>query len=151
MLPIGGIREKSLAAQRAGLKRVILPRENEADLTELPPETREALEFIPADTIEDVFAAAFDGKRPAARGGLAPVDRRPGRARPSRALSEAREELPAGAGVAVRLPPAEQLVLALARGGTNVISSLAGAVVDAVCTRACGPPTPPSPRRRRAP
>ncbi len=64
VLPIGGIREKSLAAQRAGLKRVILPRENEGDLGELPPETREQLEFIPADTIEDVFAAAFDGKRP---------------------------------------------------------------------------------------
>src|SRR4029077_16071563 len=62
VLPIGGIREKSLAAQRAGLKRVILPRENEAELTELPPETREAIEFIPADTIEDVFAAAFSGK-----------------------------------------------------------------------------------------
>ena len=63
VLPIGGIREKSLAAQRAGLKRVIFPRENESDLDELPPETRAALTFIPADTIEDVFAAAFDGKR----------------------------------------------------------------------------------------
>jgi ATP-dependent Lon protease len=61
VLPIGGIREKSLAAQRAGLKRVILPRENESDLDDLPPETREALTFVPTDTIEDVFAAAFDG------------------------------------------------------------------------------------------
>ncbi|MEI8104562.1 MAG: endopeptidase La [Actinomycetes bacterium] len=63
VLPIGGIREKSLAAQRAGLKRVILPRENVDDLDALPPETRNAIEFIPADTIEDVFAAAFDGSR----------------------------------------------------------------------------------------
>jgi ATP-dependent Lon protease len=63
VLPIGGLREKSLAAQRAGLKRVVFPRENEPDLEELPPETREALEFVPADTIEDVFAAAFDGRR----------------------------------------------------------------------------------------
>jgi ATP-dependent Lon protease len=63
VLPIGGLREKSLAAQRAGLRRVIFPRENEPDLDELPPETREAMEFIPADTIEDVFAAAFGGKR----------------------------------------------------------------------------------------
>jgi ATP-dependent Lon protease len=63
VLPIGGLREKSLAAQRAGLKRVIFPRENEPDLDELPPETRGALEFVPADTIEDVFAAAFDGNR----------------------------------------------------------------------------------------
>jgi ATP-dependent Lon protease len=66
VLPIGGIREKTLAAQRAGLKRVILPRENEPDLEELPEETREAIEFIFADTVEDVFAAAFDGKRAAA-------------------------------------------------------------------------------------
>jgi ATP-dependent Lon protease len=65
VLPIGGIREKSLAAQRAGLRRVILPRENETDLVELPPETREAIQFIPVDTIEEVFAAAFDGSRQA--------------------------------------------------------------------------------------
>jgi ATP-dependent Lon protease len=63
VLPIGGLREKTLAAQRAGLKRVIFPRENEPDLDELPPETRDALEFVPADTIEEVFAAAFAGKR----------------------------------------------------------------------------------------
>jgi ATP-dependent Lon protease len=76
VLPIGGIREKSLAAQRAGLKRVILPRENVAELSELPPETREAIEFIPADTIEEVFAAAFDGKRPArARRAASSVER----------------------------------------------------------------------------
>jgi ATP-dependent Lon protease len=75
VLPIGGLREKSLAAQRAGLKRVIFPRENEPDLDELPPETRKALRFVPAETIEDVFAAAFDGKRRARRPGPALVDR----------------------------------------------------------------------------
>jgi ATP-dependent Lon protease len=63
VLPIGGLREKSLAAQRAGLKRVVYPRENEPDLDELPAETRQALEFVPADTIEDVFEAVFNGKR----------------------------------------------------------------------------------------
>jgi ATP-dependent Lon protease len=61
VLPIGGVREKTLAAQRAGLARVVLPRENEHDLDELPAETREALRFVLADSIEDVFAAAFDG------------------------------------------------------------------------------------------
>jgi ATP-dependent Lon protease len=61
VLPIGGLREKTLAAQRAGLKRVILPRENEPDLDELPQESRESLEFFLADTIHDVFAAAFEG------------------------------------------------------------------------------------------
>jgi ATP-dependent Lon protease len=81
VLPIGGIREKSLAAQRAGLKRVILPRDNEPDLSELPPETRQGLEFIAADTIEDVFAAAFDGARPGrSRRGLSPVVRQAARA-----------------------------------------------------------------------
>jgi ATP-dependent Lon protease len=63
VLPIGGLREKSLAAQRAGLKRVIFPRENEPDLEDLPPETRKALEFIPVDRIQEVFEAAFTGKR----------------------------------------------------------------------------------------
>ncbi len=61
VLPIGGIREKALAAQRAGLKRVILPRGNEPDLEELPPETRRELEFVPVDSIDEVLAAAFDG------------------------------------------------------------------------------------------
>jgi len=61
VLPIGGIREKSLAAQRAGLKRVIMPRENEPDLAELPTETKRELEFILVDTIDEVFEAAFSG------------------------------------------------------------------------------------------
>jgi ATP-dependent Lon protease len=63
VLPIGGLREKALAAQRAGLKRVVFPRENEPDLDELPAETRSALQFIPVDTIEEVFAVVLDGKR----------------------------------------------------------------------------------------
>jgi ATP-dependent Lon protease len=68
VLPIGGLREKALAAQRAGLKRVIMPRENEPELEELPPETREQLTFVPVDTIQQVFAAAFDGKASRSRG-----------------------------------------------------------------------------------
>src|SRR3954452_12296616 len=59
VLPIGGVREKVLAAQRAGLKRVILPSENEHDLDDLPAETREAMRFTLADSIDDVFAVAF--------------------------------------------------------------------------------------------
>jgi len=61
VLPIGGVREKTLAAQRAGLKRVVIPQENEPDLEELPKETRQQLEFVLADTLDDVLAAAFDG------------------------------------------------------------------------------------------
>ena len=70
VLPIGGVREKALAAQRAGIKRVIIPRENEPDLDELPKETRQELEFVLADTVGQVLEAAFDGvgavQRPAA-------------------------------------------------------------------------------------
>jgi ATP-dependent Lon protease len=67
VLPIGGLREKSLAAQRAGLKRVVFPLENEPDLADLPADTRAAIEFVPAETIEDVFRVAFDGRRTARR------------------------------------------------------------------------------------
>jgi ATP-dependent Lon protease len=64
VLPIGGVREKVLAAQRAGLKRVVLPRENEPDLAELPDETRGELDFILVDAIGEVFEVAFgDGER----------------------------------------------------------------------------------------
>jgi ATP-dependent Lon protease len=63
VLPIGGVREKVLAAQRAGLKRVIVPRENEPDLEELPAETKRELEFVLVDSIDEVFDAAFDTRR----------------------------------------------------------------------------------------
>jgi ATP-dependent Lon protease len=61
VLPIGGVREKVLAAQRAGLKRVILPAENKVDLEDLPLETRRELDFVLVDSIEEVFDVAFDG------------------------------------------------------------------------------------------
>ena len=61
VLPIGGIREKVLAAQRAGLRRVILPSENAHDLDELPAETREELTFELVDSIQEVLERAFDG------------------------------------------------------------------------------------------
>jgi ATP-dependent Lon protease len=67
VLPIGGLREKALAAQRAGLKRMILPRENEPDLEELPEETRNALSFALVDTIDEVLAAAFEHRRARSR------------------------------------------------------------------------------------
>ena len=61
VLQIGGVREKVLAAQRAGLKKVILPKENEADLSELPAETREEVEFVLADHVDEVLEQALDG------------------------------------------------------------------------------------------
>ncbi len=59
VLGIGGVREKVLAAQRAGLKRVILPSENEPDLEDLPGETRAELAFVLVDSVEQVFEVAF--------------------------------------------------------------------------------------------
>jgi ATP-dependent Lon protease len=73
VLPIGGVREKVLAAERAGLKRVILPLENVHDLEELPEETRNELEFVLVDHIEEVFEDAFrsaGGKRRRGHGTL---------------------------------------------------------------------------------
>jgi ATP-dependent Lon protease len=66
VLPIGGLREKVLAAQRAGIPRVIFPRENAPELEELPEETRKGLEFAPVDWIEEALAVAFDGSLPKA-------------------------------------------------------------------------------------
>ncbi|SCZ52775.1 endopeptidase La [Thiohalomonas denitrificans] len=59
VLPVGGVKEKVLAARRAGLKRVILPARNEDDLAKLPDSVRNEMEFIFAERIEDVLAAAI--------------------------------------------------------------------------------------------
>jgi ATP-dependent Lon protease len=59
VLPIGGVKEKVLAARRAGIKRVILPKDNEKDLTELPEEVRREMEIVAAERIEEVLAAAI--------------------------------------------------------------------------------------------
>jgi ATP-dependent Lon protease len=59
VLPIGGLKEKSLAAQRAGIKRVIVPERNEGDLAEIPEHERQGLEFAFVDTIEKALEAAL--------------------------------------------------------------------------------------------
>jgi ATP-dependent Lon protease len=59
VLPIGGVKEKVLAAERAGIGTVILPKENEADLDDLPSDVRSSTRFVLADTIDDVLEAAF--------------------------------------------------------------------------------------------
>ncbi len=62
VLPVGGIKEKVLAAHRAGLKTVILPKRNETDLDELPEEVRKEMTFIFAEQVSDVWDAALTGK-----------------------------------------------------------------------------------------
>jgi len=59
VLPVGGIREKALAARRHGIKEFILPKRNEADIAELPAEVRETMHFVPVDTLEDALAVSL--------------------------------------------------------------------------------------------
>jgi len=59
VLPVGGIREKSLAARRQGIKTIVLPEGNMQDLSELPDEVRRDLKFVPATTLEDVLKVAL--------------------------------------------------------------------------------------------
>ncbi|KAG9474830.1 hypothetical protein GDO78_003345 [Eleutherodactylus coqui] len=61
VLPVGGIKDKVLAAHRAKLKRVIIPQRNEKDLEEIPLNVRRDLTFILAGSLEDVLNTAFDG------------------------------------------------------------------------------------------
>ncbi len=69
VLPVGGIKEKVLAAHRAGLKTVILPRRNEKDLDELPDEVRKGMNFVFAEEVGDVWKAALVSTRAPARNG----------------------------------------------------------------------------------
>jgi ATP-dependent Lon protease len=60
VLPIGGVKEKVLGAHRAGIKHVILPKENEADLDDLPEEVRSQLTFTCVETLDEVFQIALE-------------------------------------------------------------------------------------------
>ncbi len=66
VLPVGGIKEKVLAAHRAGLKTIILPKRNEPDLDDLPAEVRDSLKFVLVESVQTVFEAA-----------LLPVEKKP--------------------------------------------------------------------------
>ena len=68
VLPIGGLKEKSLAAQRAGIKLVIVPDRNQGDVEEISVQEREGLEFVYADDIGDVLETALEPDRKARRG-----------------------------------------------------------------------------------
>jgi ATP-dependent Lon protease len=59
VLPVGGIREKALAARRHGIKEFILPARNEPDLAELPDEVKHAMRFVPVHTLEEVLTVAL--------------------------------------------------------------------------------------------
>jgi ATP-dependent Lon protease len=59
VLPVGGIKEKVLAAHRVGIRTVILPRHNERDVEDVPAEVREALQFVFADDAGEVVRQAL--------------------------------------------------------------------------------------------
>ena len=61
VLPIGGVKEKVLAARRAGIHSVLLPRDNEKDLVDLPEHVREEMAFHFAERVEDVLHTAIPG------------------------------------------------------------------------------------------
>ena len=60
VLPIGGLREKSMAALRNGIHTVIIPKDNEKDLEEIDQTVRNALQFIPVDHVDQVLANALE-------------------------------------------------------------------------------------------
>ena len=83
VLPVGGIKDKVLAAFRAGITEVILPQENEKDLEEIPEEVRDALEVHLIESMDDVLRLALDGE-------IAPLPKREGK------FEEAPAEPPVG-------------------------------------------------------
>ena len=68
VLPIGGLKEKALAAQRAGIKRLIIPRRNEADIDDIPDHLRRKLKFVLVDDVAEVLDAALLRRRRAKAG-----------------------------------------------------------------------------------
>ncbi len=60
ILPVGGIKEKMLAAHRAGIKKILLPAENEKDLKDVPDDVKEQMTFVPISTIEDLIKETLD-------------------------------------------------------------------------------------------
>ena len=66
VLPVGGIREKVLAAHRTGIRHVILPRDNESDFAKLPQAVRDDMELTLVDCLEDAVKVAIPGLRPPA-------------------------------------------------------------------------------------
>lgn len=63
VLPVGGVKEKVLAARRAGITTIILPRENEKDFPDLPAEVRESIAFVLVDTVEQALEVVFPKKK----------------------------------------------------------------------------------------
>jgi ATP-dependent Lon protease len=84
VLPVGGIKEKTIAAARAGIKRVILPARNRRDLEDIPQSTRDALEFIWVDRVSQALEVALEGTLSGATPQPASDETTPGEGEPAR-------------------------------------------------------------------
>ena len=64
VLPVGGVKEKVLAARRAGINTIVLPKENEKDLAEIPPRVRSKLKFLLVENMDEVLKISLENKKP---------------------------------------------------------------------------------------
>jgi ATP-dependent Lon protease len=75
VLPVGGIKEKVVAAHRAGLKRVMLPARNRKDFDDIPEEVREQLSFVWLERVDDAVASALEAAKPTRAAAESAADR----------------------------------------------------------------------------
>ena len=74
MLPIGGLKEKVLAAHRVGIRTIIMPKRNEPDLEDLPKDLRDQMRFVPVSDASEVLAEALEPVQPSDLGMLGVED-----------------------------------------------------------------------------
>jgi ATP-dependent Lon protease len=74
VLPIGGVKEKVLAAHRAGLKNIVLPKDNEKDLADIPKNVLDALDIYMVETMDEVLKIAMAEPLPVLAAAAAPAD-----------------------------------------------------------------------------
>jgi len=98
VLPIGGLKEKVLAAHRAGLKTIIVPKRNEVDLDDVPDEIKEDIEFVFVDTVGDVLKAALEDKhtKPKKKAKPKPKKKKTAVKAKSKPRSKAKKKSPSG-------------------------------------------------------
>jgi ATP-dependent Lon protease len=90
VMPVGGIKEKVLAAHRNGLKTIILPKRNEQDLDDVPDEVRRSVKFIYVETVDDVLSAALEKRAVSQKSVTAePAGKRPAKTKPGRETNDA--------------------------------------------------------------